>query len=312
MTTILITGGTGLIGQALTQLLLSKNYRVIILTRAEKLFPLSSNEQLRYAHWSIDKQYIDAGALQQADYIVHLAGENVAAKRWTAKRKQQIQESRINSSQLLVKALQEHSNKVKALISGSAIGWYGPDAATKNISAFSETDPAHTDFLGTTCQQWEASIAKLAAMNNRLVILRTGIVLSNSGGAWPAFKKPITAGIATILGSGQQIISWIHLQDMCRIIIHALENEQIEGIYNAVAPHPVSNKMLNLAIGQRLRGKFFIPIHIPSFIIKIMLGEMSVEVLKSTTVSAEKIQATGFQFSYPTIEAAVNELVKGK
>ncbi len=191
------------------------------------------------------------------------------------------------------------------MISASAIGWYGPDKG----KAFTETDPAHTDFLGSTCAEWESSIEPVTALGKRLIKLRTGIVLSNDGGAFVEFKKTLKFGLASILGSGKQIVSWVHILDMVRLYEYAIENDQLNGVFNAVAPNPVSNKDLTVAIAKKMRGKAFITLPVPSFVLQLVLGEMSIEVLKSTTVSAVKIQHAGFQFLYPTIEAAVNELV---
>lgn len=164
--------------------------------------------------------------------------------------------------------------------------------------------------MGETCRWWEESIQPVTELGKRLVKFRFGIVLANGGGAFVEFKKPIQLGIASILGSGNQIVSWIHVDDICRLLLFAIENEKTEGVYNAVAPYPVTNKQLVLRIAQRMRGKSFIPVHVPSWVLKTMLGELSVEVLRSATVSAEKIQKTGFQFLFPQIDSALNDLIK--
>jgi uncharacterized protein (TIGR01777 family) len=171
-----------------------------------------------------------------------------------------------------------------------------------------ETDAAAKGFLGETCQLWEQSVAPVEELDKRLVKVRTGIVLSNEGGALAEFKKPVNFGIAGILGNGKQVVSWIHIDDLCRLYIYAIENEQLSGSYNAVAPEPVTNKTLTIELAQKMKGKFFIPLHVPSFILKIMLGDRSIEVLKSTTVSCAKIKQTGFSFLYPTINAALEQL----
>ena len=309
MARVLITGGTGLVGTEVKNLLLQKGDEVILLTR-------STVSDKGYAHWDINAGTIDTTAIAEADYIIHLAGAGVADKRWSEARKQEILDSRTKSSALLVKALDETPNKVKAVISASAIGWYGPDNnnGDNNLVAqgFVETDPSYPDFLGTTCAAWEASIAPVTAningLQKRLVCLRTGIVLSKQGGALKEFLKPLAVRMAAVLGNGQQMISWIDVRDLAKMFVYAIEHENMSGSYNAVAPSPVSNKTLTKTLASVLYGKFYITTYVPSFVLKIMLGEMSIEVLKSTTVSAQKIQDAGFVFDYPEISKSLSTL----
>ena len=195
---------------------------------------------------------------------------------------------------------------MKAVVSASAIGWYGED--TIGGKPFIETDIAAPGFLGETCLLWENSITPVELLGKRLVKVRIGIVLSNEGGALAEFKKPLQVAIAGILGSGKQIVSWVHIDDLCRLFIYGLENEKLSGVYNAVAPMPVTNKLLTLTLAEKMKGKFFIPMHVPSFVLKIMLGDRSTEVLKSTTVSNAKIKNTGFTFLFPTIDIALQQL----
>jgi hypothetical protein len=258
--------------------------------------------------WDIDKQEIDADAIAKADFIIHLAGAGVAEKKWTDERKLEIVESRTKSSATIVKALQQLTNKVQAVVSASAIGWYGADTATSLQHGFVETDAADTAFLGETCKLWEESIEPVAALGKRLVKLRIGIVLSNEGGALVEFKKPLKAGIAGILGNGKQMISWIHVEDLCRMFVYAIEQPMLQGVYNAVTNKPVTNKHLTIALAKIERGSFYIPVHVPTFVLKLMLGELSIEVLKSANVNNKKIHNAGFKYTYPVIEAALVSL----
>lgn len=311
MATVLITGGTGLIGKALCRTLLSKGYEVIVLTRK---IPVKNpiDPRVKYAEWNVKEQTIDANAIKQADHIVHLAGANVGDKRWTTKRKNEIVESRTQSSALIIRALKENQHKVKSVISASAIGWYVPnrDDGQKNEAwkGRHEDEPSDESFLGTTCKLWEESVEPINSMGIRLVKLRTGLVLSNEGGLIKEFKKPLRFGFATILSNGRQVLSWIHIDDLVRLYIYAIENESMRGVYNAVAPTPVTNRSFVLQFAKEIKGKFYVPIYIPSFVLKIVLGEMSVEVLKSVKISSEKTKKAGFIFSYPEVKAALRQL----
>lgn len=307
MDTVLITGGTGLVGRALTKLLTEVGYRVIILSRHAGQD--SDNELVSYAQWDLAKQTIDETAIQQADYIVHLAGANVGDKRWTAARKKEIVNSRTQSAALLFKALEQYPNKVKKVISASGAGYYGED---KGGTAFTEKDPPASDFLGTTCTAWENAILKMQELGKKVVIFRTGIALSLSGGALKEFYKPLQFGFATILGNGEQYVSWIHIHDLARLYLSAIVNHELEGIYNAAAPHPVQNKELVMTMAQEAKGRSFISVHVPTFALKLTLGEMSVEVLKSCRLSSARIQETGFVFSYPDIRSAMEKIFQEK
>lgn len=308
MATVLLTGGTGMIGTHLQKLLADNNYNVIVLVRDDAK-EKSSNNKIMYAKWNIEKGEIDKDAIAKADYIIHLAGANVAEKRWTNKRKKEIIDSRTKSGELLVRSLIEIPNKVKAVVSASAIGWYGADTNESKQKGFREDAPPANDFLGKTCKLWEASIQPVSTLYKRLCIFRFGIVLSKKGGALDEFKKPLKFGVAAILGNGKQIISWIHIDDLCKLLLFAIEHDNISGIYNAVAPQTVTNKEFTLTLAMLMRGKFYIPVHVPPFVLKIMLGEMSIEVLKSATVNDEKIQNQYFEFNYPTIKHAIKNLI---
>jgi uncharacterized protein (TIGR01777 family) len=305
MATIGITGGTGMIGTALTKMLLDQKHRVIIATRTPNKKSIHPN--LNYTYWDPEKKIMDPAFLTETDTIFHLAGAGVADQRWTAARKKELSESRLQSSNLLVQSLKQHPHRVKTLIAASAIGWYGQDVDQQ--TAFTEDAPADDSFLGQLCRLWEASIDPVLELPIRLVKIRIGIVLSTAGGALPELMNPLKFGIAAIPGTGSQIISWIHVDDLCRLFLHAMEQEQVHGVYNAVAPSPTAMKTLIIQMAQQKKGKAFVPIAVPEFLLKMILGEMSIEILKSTRVSCEKIKNEQFQFLFPSIESALQNLL---
>jgi len=305
METVLITGGTGMIGKALTEALIERGYNVIILTRHITDEQKTINDKLSYAAWDVKNQVLDKEAFAKANYIIHLAGANFADKRWSEKVKNEIVSSRVDSAKLIIESLKTTPNKVDVVISASGISWYGHDKAA--AKSFQENDPPAHDFMAQTCQQWEAAIEPASFLGKRLIKFRIGPVLSADGGAYVEFKNPVKFGLAGIIGNGKQIISWIHIDDLVRAILFSMENERMEGVYNAVSPVPISNKRLILEIAKHTR-KPFIPIHAPAFVLKIVFGEMINEILKSTTVSSAKLQQAGFIFQYPDIESAILQL----
>ncbi len=308
MSVVLISGGTGLIGSHLTNYLLQRGFDLVILSRKKNLS--SNNPKISYSHWSVKDKIIDAELVKKADHIIHLAGAGVMDKRWTTDYKKIIVESRTKSAELLINCLKKDDHHVKTFVSASAIGWYGEDGKPlERNEGFIETDLPSNDFLGETCVLWEASTDAVTSLGIRLVKLRTGIVLSNQGGELKEFKTPLKYGVAPILGNGKQVVSWIHIEDLCRMYSEAIENRYLNGSYNATAPNPVTQKELILTLGQKMRNGFFIPVFIPRFILKLAFGKRSIEILKSATVSNKKIKTTGFTFLYPSVESAIDNLI---
>lgn len=307
MSVILISGGTGLIGRNLTRHLLERNHEVIILTRDKN--KTSDNPEISYSYWDIRKQIIDSEVLKKSNHIIHLAGAGVMDKNWTASYKKEIIESRTKSAELIIKNIKENDHRINSFISATAIGYYGPDSKPLiRKEGFVETDLPSNDFLGETCVKWEACTEPVKSLGIRLVKLRTGIVLANEGGALKEYKLPLKFGVATIFGNGKQIVSWIHIDDLCRMYCDAVENDYWLGVYNAVAPETIPQKKFMIALGEKIKNKFFIPIHIPRFALKLFLGKRSIEILKSATVSDKKKKSVGFTFLHPTLKAALEEL----
>jgi uncharacterized protein (TIGR01777 family) len=301
MATVLITGGTGLIGRHLSHLLKEKGYTVGILSRSGKQQP----DFLGY-YWDIDKQIIDPKAILSADFIIHLAGENIGEKRWTEERKKEIINSRILPTQLLFDAVSKSTHKPQAFISASAIGYYG---AVTSEHIFTEQDSAANDFLGNTCRQWESEADKFEELGLRTVKIRTGMVLSPTGGVLAKMKLPLKMGLGTLFGTGAQYMPWIHIDDLCRIYLKAIEDVSMTGAFNAVAPESVSNRQfmqtLALAMHKEIR------LHrIPAPVLKMALGSMSEILLEGSRVSAEKLISSGYDFYYPTLQQTLTDLLQ--
>lgn len=299
-----ITGGTGLVGRHLAKLLAGDGYEIIIFTRKpDRNYKYIKNTT--YAEWNPLKKKVDTAQLAKVEAMVHLAGEGVADKRWTEQRKTDILDSRVMSTQFLVEKLKQHAHKCKVLVAASAIGYYGPD---KGGEPFTENEPPAQDFLGRTCMLWEEASAPVEDKMRR-VILRLGIVLAKEGGAFKEFNKPMSFGVMPLLGRAEQVVSWVHVTDVARAMRFAIERIELSGPYNVVAPLPVTHSNLMYTIGRE-RGGVKIPIPIPAVLLKLALGEMSTEILKSCTVSPQKITDRGFRFDFRDIETAVKALLK--
>lgn len=300
--TILLTGGTGTIGRQLTQLLVQQGYQVSVLSREAKPIP-----GINVYQWDIKKGHIDPKAIQTADHIIHLAGAGIADERWTDKRKDEILNSRTQSTELLAQALSRNSHKVKSFIATSAIGFYGGDTGDRPIT---ETTEGGSDFLAQVVRAWERSEDRVAALGIRTVKLRVGVVLTMAGGALPKLAQPIRLGVGAPIGSGQQYISWIHIADLCRMYCQALTDESWQGVYNAVAPTPVTNETLTKAIAKVLHRPTIVPT-IPAFVIKMMFGELAITVIGGNYVLNKRIaDETSFQYQYGDLNTALENLLE--
>ncbi|WP_420150800.1 TIGR01777 family oxidoreductase [Spirosoma sp.] len=300
--TVLITGGTGSIGRRLTYLLQKQGFQISLLSRSPKNIP-----NVTVYQWNLKKGQLDSEAITTADYIIHLAGEGIADARWTDERKDEILSSRTQSTQLLAKALQETSHNVKAFIGASAIGFYGGDT---NDRPLTETSEGGTDFMAQVVRAWERSEDQVAALGIRTVKFRIGVVLMADGGALPKLAQPIRLGAGAPIGSGQQYISWIHLDDLCQLFITALTDESWQGVYNAVAPGPVTNEAMTRAIANVLNRPMLLP-NIPEFAIKLLYGEMAIVVTGGNYVLNKRItEETSFNYKFSDLTNALEDLMK--
>lgn len=256
-------------------------------------------------HWDPARQIMDPSSLQGIDTIVHLAGTGIADQRWTKRRKQEILDSRVQSTALLFETLRAVPNKVKALVSASAIGYYEMSLDSKQ---FTEENEPGSDFLADVVVRWEREADKLSELGLRVVKIRTGIVFSVAGGALPKITQPIKWGVGAPLGTGRQYMSWIHEDDLCGIFAKAIEDETLHGAYNAVSPNPATNRDVTYAIAGAIHRRIFLP-PVPSLLLKGALGEMANMILMGNNVSCGKIQRTGYSFVHPTLEGALTHLL---
>ncbi len=299
MKNILIAGGTGLIGTKISHLLRGQDYNVRHLSRIA-----DPNAEFPTFAWQPDKGTYDLKAFDKVDAIINLAGAGIVDKRWTAARKKVIIESRTMSNALIAHFLENEKHTVKAYISASAIGFYA-DRGTKLMT---EDDVAGKGFLAESTVAWENAIEKVRQTGVRTVALRIGIVLSTEGGALPEMLKPFMVRTGVYFGNGEQYISWIHIDDLAHMFQFALENEKMNGVFNAVAPKPVTNYAFTQAISEAKGGGYLL-IPAPAFTLRLAMGAMADTVLGSTNVSSQKIEKQGFTFEYTTALAALKSLL---
>lgn len=295
MIRVLIGGGSGLIGKRLTSLLRERGYDVAWLSRTATRV----NEITSYL-WDPEQGKMDVKALENCVAIINLAGAPIANKAWTSSYRKKIIESRTQSARCILKTLKENPNQVSVLISSSAIGFYGD----RKEEIMTEESAMGNGFLAQSTDEWEKAYQDTSI---RTILFRIGVVLSKNGGALKEMSSSIPFGICPILGNGKQILSWIHLDDICLQMIHGIENENMHGIYNGVSPSPSPQRAFILAIRKHL-NKWSIPIPVPSSILQLLMGERSSIVLNSSIVSSEKIKKSGYEFKFPTLESALNNI----
>lgn len=296
---ILITGASGLVGTELKKHLITKGHKVNTLSRKK------TNDPNNYV-WDIFKGQIDYNCLRDVDSVVHLAGEPVADKKWTAEQKKLIIDSRVKSTELLYKAIKASGNhNIKSFISASAVGYYG-DCGDEILT---EESPNGFGFLAKCCKLWENAVDQGKKLSLRVVKLRTGIVISKRGGALPQLALPVKLFVGSAIGSGKQWVPWLHHEDMVEMYIDAIENPKIEGNYNACAPFPVTNSALTKAIAKQLHRPFW-PIKVPKKVVELLLGERVEAVLMSNNCSAQKLLDAGFKFKFTRIEDALKDIYK--
>jgi len=308
---ILITGGTGLIGRALSAALFSKGHSITVLTRNPDKARDALHSGVLPVKW--DGRSLDGWGhlIEETDAVINLAGESIAGDtlpaifthRWNNENKNRIRASRLNAGRALLSAIKNAKRKPRVFIQASAVGFYGP----RGDEEISENTPAGSDFLAETCRIWEDSTAEIENMGIRRVIIRTGLVLAPKGGILPLILLPFRLFVGGPLGSGDQFVSWIHIKDQVNAIRFLLENEGAGGVYNFTTPYPVRQHELATIAGGLMRRPSFFPV--PGFALKLVLGEKSILVLDGQRTFPEKLIADGFHFRYENLKTALNNLI---
>ncbi|MFY1046517.1 TIGR01777 family oxidoreductase [Chryseobacterium sp. GP-SGM7] len=299
--TVLITGASGAIARVLSKKL-NNEYSIRFLTRKKE----ADNE----FEWDLENHIIDENAFENVSHIIHLAGANISEKRWTEDRKKELISSRVDSAKLILNSLKKKNLRLKSFISASGINYYGTKTTDK---IFTENDASGNDFLSEVVLVWEkaADEFKIENIAERIVKIRTAVVLSKTEGALEKMMTPIQFGIGSPLGSGKQYMPWIHIDDICSIYEFALKNPELEGVFNATAPQHTTNENITKLIAKVLKKPLFMP-NIPTFILKLIFGELADALLEGSRASSEKIQKAGFQFKFPDLKMALENLLKNK
>ena len=300
MEKVVISGGTGLVGNRLIKSLKEKGYEITVLSRSKNY----EKDGVSYRAWDPQKGELDRELIDEADHIINLAGANVADKRWTESYKKMIRESRVLSTRLLVSKANESPNHLKSFISTSAINFYG----IKRKGKVTEDTGPGEHFLSDVCVEWEKETEKLDTGNTRLVIIRVSTVLASEGGPLREMIKPVKFGVGSPLGPGTQLTPWIHIEDLVNLYLYALEKDHMSGVYNAAAPENTPNKKMMRTIAKKLRRPMVFP-NVPILALKVMIGEFADVLLTDFDLDTSKLEEAGFQFQYPNIEEAIDNLL---
>ncbi len=300
MANILVAGGTGLIGRQLINSLKKAGYETAVLSRSKRPdFPATVFQ------WNPDNNQLDIEALKFADIIINLAGESLSDSPWTDKRKQQIIDSRVHAANVIYESARAHKLFPQAYVSASAIGYYG-QATQEHI--FKEVDAPGNDFLAKVCVKWERAADLFKNAKIRTVKIRIGVVLSSRGGVLEKMLKPAKMGIGVPLGNGNQYMPWIHIDDVCGIFFKAIDNIQLNGVFNATAPEHITNKEFTATLNKVLKKNPVLP-PVPGFLLKLRYGEMAKLMLEGSRISSQKIKDTGYVFKFSRLEPALRNLL---
>jgi len=297
--TVLITGASGAIARVLSKRL-QPQYSIRFLTRKKE----AENE----FEWDLEHHIVDEKAFDNVSHIIHLAGANISEKRWSQDRKKELIYSRTETAQLILDTLKKTNTRLKTFISASGINFYGTKTTE---TVFTENDPSGNDFLSEIAVAWEKAADAFKEQNiaDRVVKIRTAVVLSKHDGALPKLMTPIRFGVGSPLGNGKQYMPWIHVEDLCAIYELALQNPEMEGAFNAAAPQHITNAQLTREIAELMKKPLFLP-NIPAFVLKLIFGELADALLEGSRASSDKLQKMGFRFQFPNLKMALEDLLK--
>jgi uncharacterized protein (TIGR01777 family) len=297
---VMISGGAGMVGRYLTSVLLSHGYKVSHLSRYVNQFGV-----VRVYRWDPDKGILDPEYLKGTDYIIHLAGANIGDKPWTGKRRNELYNSRVKSSKLIHSTVVDNGIKIKAFISASGTSYYGHVTSEK---IYHEGDPSGSGFLASLCKDWEKAADLFDSSGVRTVKIRTAPVMEKSDSILSRLMKPARLGFVLRLGSENQYMPWIHISDLCDIYLKAIEDANLEGVYNAVAPQHVTHGEFMRTLAEIMRRPLIIP-PVPAYVVKTVLGELAEVVLQGSRVSSDKIQKAGYRFKFDNLRNALNDII---
>lgn len=297
---VLISGGSGLIGRRLTQMLITQGYQIHILSRKKEL----NIPNVTVHHWDVNAMNIDADAVN-VDAIVHLAGAGIFDRGWTEVRKKELIDSRVKSAELIYQAVEKSGTRPQVFVSASGVGFYG---MVTTDQVYQETDAPGNDLLSEICIQWEAAAKNFDKLGIRSVQLRTGLVVSKESDSIKKMMLPIKMYVGSPLGSGKQYMPWIHIDDLCKMYIQAMNNEQMQGPYNAIAPQQVTNRDFTKTLASAMNKPMFLPA-VPAFVLRTIFNTRASLFLEGSRMSADKILNAGFEFQYPDLDGALAEVV---
>ena len=300
---ILITGASGLIGRALAHSLAKSSIPFNILSTKKNQV---GSDKRHVFHWNPSKNKIDERAFEGVDTIVHLAGEPIFGKAWTAEQKKKIIDSRVQGANLLLETCKKQNFKLNHFISASGIGYYG----NAGDVWLNEASPSDHSFTSEVCQLWEKAASRFSEIDTKVSVIRIGIVLSKEGGYLAEMHQKAKWGLLTSLGTGKQYVSWIHIDDLIRIIVDLIQSKLEPGTYNACSPSPVTNKEITKALARAWHKTILLP-PAPAFALKLLFGERSQALLDGQRASSEKLVNAGFQFEFNDINAALNQIYSG-